>query len=46
MYFTPEDNFDVLFEEVKKHKTDLNYVKSFDRRSIAADFSALLKELQ
>jgi glycosyltransferase involved in cell wall biosynthesis len=45
MYFTPQDNFDVLFEEVKKHKTDLNYVKTFDRKSIAADFSALLKEL-
>jgi glycosyltransferase involved in cell wall biosynthesis len=45
MYFTPQDNFDVLFEEVKTHKTDINYVKTFDRKSIAANFSALLKEL-
>lgn len=45
MYFTPQDNFDVLFEEFKKHKTDINYVKTFDRKSIAAEFSVLLKGL-
>ncbi len=45
MYFTPQDDFDVLFDEVNQHQTDLKYVKTFDRKSIAAEFSAMLKGL-